>query len=127
MHSVMPSTSCDLADYESKGSTIYRSCVVRKGSCDETSHLTILFQMKQTPMDLSPLTMEKTHQDNLTPEEAEQANFLEQLRVVERSDFLGWLQKNFNPETMCGRVEFLLRCCMMLYKQRNNFEYCDPV
>ena len=116
MHSVMPSVVCDLKDYEAKGMSIFRGSVIREGSSKDTSHLTALFKVRSSisTFPAAGLNFNKRHakvgvSDNVDYESP--------LQVVEKSEFVKLIHKNFNAELLLGRVEMLLNCCLFLHSQ----------
>ena len=49
-HTPMPAPDLDLEEYEHTGTSIIRGAVFRKGSSKDTSHITLLFRLKEVDL-----------------------------------------------------------------------------
>ena len=114
VHTILPSETCDLPEYATKGTTLMRGSMIREGSTADTSNVTIFFRVKHTAVDFAP--MGKSAQNM---EMKGLVDYLEQIKVMEQSDFVNFVKRTFTAESVYGRVQLLLRCCLFLYSHGN--------
>lgn len=85
----MPRMSCDLADFEHKGTSIFRGTVLRKGTSGDTTDLSFIFSFKPGSFD----------------EES-----------ISRLSFVNQLSSTFKMNMMALRAEMFLGGMMFFYK-----------
>ena len=106
---MLPVATCDLLEYENKGTSMLKGTIIRRGSTTNTSHLSVFFKVKQGAAAALRKNPQYAGLEDFV-------DYLEELIRVEKSEFFHFMMHSFKPEIMFSRFELLLRCAMYLYR-----------